>query len=101
APFNIRFITTDNWGSYAREVAPEKHLIGKMFTQRIERHNLNLRIYIKRLREEQFVTHVQWKSTTNSLAHILKNIITTLWSHDPIQYETVYPRIYLSLDHIS
>ncbi|WP_230580437.1 DHA2 family efflux MFS transporter permease subunit, partial [Xenorhabdus bovienii] len=26
----------------------------------------------------------QWKSTKNSLAHILKNIITTLWSHDPI-----------------
>ncbi|WP_230583874.1 IS1 family transposase, partial [Xenorhabdus bovienii] len=44
-----RFITTDNWGSYTREVAPEKHLIGKIFTQRIERHNLNLRIHIKRL----------------------------------------------------
>ncbi|CDH20044.1 Insertion element iso-IS1n protein insB (fragment) [Xenorhabdus bovienii str. kraussei Quebec] len=49
ALFNIRFVTTDNGGSYAREVAPEKHLIGKIFTQRIERHNLNLRIHIKRL----------------------------------------------------
>ncbi|WP_275362235.1 IS1 family transposase [Xenorhabdus bovienii] len=29
--------------------APEKHLIGKIFTQRIERHNRNLRIHIKRL----------------------------------------------------
>ncbi|MGJ0639107.1 IS1 family transposase [Xenorhabdus bovienii] len=50
APFNICFITTDNWGSYAREVVPEKPLVGK-----------------------------------NSLAHILKNIITTLWSHDPLK----------------
>ncbi len=49
APFHIRFITTDGWGSYAREVEPEKHLVGKILTQRIERHNLNLRIHIKRL----------------------------------------------------
>ncbi|PHM50719.1 transposase [Xenorhabdus miraniensis] len=49
APFNIRFMTTDNWGSYAREIEPEKYLVGKIFTQRIERHNLTLRIHIKRL----------------------------------------------------
>ncbi|PHM38430.1 transposase [Xenorhabdus mauleonii] len=48
-PFSIRFFTTDDWGSYAREIEPEKHLVGKIFTQRIERHNLNLRIHIKRL----------------------------------------------------
>ncbi|MDE1482074.1 IS1 family transposase [Xenorhabdus bovienii] len=48
-PFNIRFITTNGWGSYTREVEPEKHLAGKIFTQRIERYNLNLCIHIKRL----------------------------------------------------
>ncbi|QTL39800.1 IS1 family transposase [Xenorhabdus budapestensis] len=48
-PFSIRFITTDDWGSYTREIESEKHLVGKIFTQRIERHNLNLRIHIKRL----------------------------------------------------
>ncbi|EDS4738688.1 IS1 family transposase, partial [Salmonella enterica] len=32
-----------------REVPSEIHLVGKIFTQRIERHNLNLRIHIKRL----------------------------------------------------
>lgn len=41
------FITTDDWGSYEREVPPEIHPVGKIFTQRIERHNLNLRIHIK------------------------------------------------------
>ena len=30
------FITTDDWGSYAREVPSEIHLVGKIFTQRIE-----------------------------------------------------------------
>lgn len=49
SPFHIVFFTTDDWGSYAREVESEKHLTGKIFTQRIERHNLNLRIHIKRL----------------------------------------------------
>lgn len=48
-PFSIGFITTDDWGSYDREVPAERHLTGKIFTQRIERHNLNLRTHIKRL----------------------------------------------------
>ena len=49
APFNIGMITSDDWGSYAREVPKEKHLTGKIFTQRIERNNLTLRTRIKRL----------------------------------------------------
>lgn len=49
APFNIGMITSDDWGSYAREVPKEKHLTGKIFTQRIERNNLTLRTRIRRL----------------------------------------------------
>ena len=48
-PFNIGMITSDDWGSYAREVPEEKHLTGKIFTQHIERNNLTLRTRIKRL----------------------------------------------------
>ncbi|UEM40044.1 IS1 family transposase [Pectobacterium aquaticum] len=48
-PFSIGMITSDGWGSYAREVPKEKHLTGKIFTQRIERNNLTLRTRIKRL----------------------------------------------------
>ncbi|WP_420286699.1 IS1 family transposase [Enterobacter sp. BNK-9] len=48
-PFNIGMITSDDWGSYAREVPKEMHLTGKIFTQRIERNNLTLRARIKRL----------------------------------------------------
>lgn len=49
SPFQIGFITSDDWGSYAREVPAEKHLTGKIFTQRIERNNLTLRTRLKRL----------------------------------------------------
>ncbi|EEY6112795.1 TPA: IS1 family transposase, partial [Escherichia coli] len=35
--------------SYGREVPKNKHLTGKIFTQRIERNNLTLRTRIKRL----------------------------------------------------
>ncbi|OZI14639.1 IS1 family transposase, partial [Sodalis-like symbiont of Philaenus spumarius] len=48
-PFNIGMITSDNWGSYVKEVPNQKHLTGKLFTQRIERNNLTLRTRIKRL----------------------------------------------------
>lgn len=49
APFSIDMITSDEWGSYAREVPKNKHLTGKIFTQRIERNNLTLRTRTKRL----------------------------------------------------
>ncbi|AHA68107.1 insertion element iso-IS1n protein insB [Shigella dysenteriae 1617] len=42
-------ITSDDWASYGREVPKDKHLTGKIFTQRIERNNLTLRTRIKRL----------------------------------------------------
>ncbi|HBX9795162.1 MULTISPECIES: IS1-like element IS1N family transposase [Klebsiella pneumoniae complex] len=48
-PFNIGMITSDDWGSYGREVPKDKHLTGKIFTQRIKRNNLTLRTRIKRL----------------------------------------------------
>jgi len=40
-------ITSEDWGSYAREVPKDKHLTGKIFTQRIKRNNLTLRTRIK------------------------------------------------------
>lgn len=48
-PFSAGMIATDDWGSYAREVPKDKHLTGKIFTQRIERNTLTLRTRIKRL----------------------------------------------------
>ncbi len=46
--FDIQFWCTDNYRAY-RLLSKEKHLIGKRFTQDIERQNLNLRNRLKRL----------------------------------------------------
>ncbi len=48
-PFGITRFYTDDWGAYERHLDPEKHVIGKRNTQRIERKHLTLRTRIKRL----------------------------------------------------
>jgi insertion element IS1 protein InsB len=40
---------TDNWGAYQRHLDDTKYFIGKRNTQKIERKNLNVRTWIKRL----------------------------------------------------
>ena len=47
--FDIRCYYTDDWGAYERHLDPEQHRVGKRNTQKIERKNLNFRIWIKRL----------------------------------------------------
>ncbi len=39
APLDISRFYTDNWGSYERNIPPEKHKVGKANTQKIERKN--------------------------------------------------------------
>ncbi len=41
--------TTDGWPNYQQQLSQLKHLVGKILTQRIERHHLTLRTHIKRL----------------------------------------------------
>jgi len=48
-PFGITRFYTDNWGTYVRHLDPQKHIIGKQNTQKIERKNLTLRTRIKQL----------------------------------------------------
>ncbi|HGU6737759.1 TPA: IS1 family transposase, partial [Klebsiella pneumoniae] len=46
--FDVAFWCTDNFSAY--DMLPkEKHITGKLYTQRIERENLNLRNRLKRL----------------------------------------------------
>ncbi len=40
---------TNAWPVSSGILPAEKHIIGKCWTQRIERHNVNLRTHIKRL----------------------------------------------------
>ncbi len=48
-PLGIKKYCTDGWGAYERHLPKEKHEIGKIKTQRIERKHLRLRTRIKRL----------------------------------------------------
>nr|AKQ76698.1 transposase [Candidatus Endozoicomonas cretensis] len=48
-PYRFEFFCTDDWASYAKLLPEKKHIIGKHFTQRIERQNLNFRTRLKRL----------------------------------------------------
>ena len=48
-PLDIKRYYTDDWGAYERNLPCEKHEVGKRNTQKIERKNLNLRTWIKRL----------------------------------------------------
>jgi len=49
APLKIKRFYTDDWGAYKRHIDSDKHEVGKCNTQKIERKNLNLRTWIKRL----------------------------------------------------
>ncbi len=56
APFTLGLIATDEWGSCIRQVPSHLHLVGKIFTQCIERHHLNLRTHIKHLTRKRFAS---------------------------------------------
>jgi insertion element IS1 protein InsB len=47
--FSIAFYMTDAWPVYRTLLSSTSHVISKKYTQRIERHNLNLRTHLKRL----------------------------------------------------
>ncbi|WP_211831119.1 IS1 family transposase [Kistimonas asteriae] len=48
-PYSFSFYCTDNWSPYTSHLPENRHVIGKLFTQRIERNNLTLRTRLKRL----------------------------------------------------
>ncbi|HGF1350855.1 TPA: IS1 family transposase, partial [Klebsiella pneumoniae] len=47
--FNIAFYMTDAWPVYRTLLDSASHVVSKKYTQRIERHNLNLRQHLARL----------------------------------------------------
>ena len=48
-PYKISYYCTDDWKPYSSHLPEDRHVIGKVFTQRIERNNLNFRTRLKRL----------------------------------------------------
>jgi IS1 family transposase/transposase-like protein len=49
AHLDIDKFYTDDWKSYKKYIPPDKHVVSKKKTQKIERQNLNFRTHIKRL----------------------------------------------------
>lgn len=47
--FNVVFWCTDGYRAYNDALPAAKHIVGKLYTQRIERENLTLRNRLKRL----------------------------------------------------
>ncbi|HFI8086180.1 TPA: IS1-like element IS1A family transposase [Escherichia coli] len=49
SPFDVVIWMTDSWPLYESRLKGKLHVISKRYTQRIERHNLNLRQHLARL----------------------------------------------------
>ncbi|EGM7707197.1 IS1 family transposase, partial [Escherichia coli] len=49
SPFDVVIWMTDDWPLYESRLKGKLHVISKRYTQRIERHNLNLRQHLARL----------------------------------------------------
>ncbi len=49
SPFDVVIWMTDGWPLYESRLKGKLHVISKRYTQRIERHNLNLRQHSARL----------------------------------------------------
>ncbi|OFC61826.1 transposase [Candidatus Erwinia dacicola] len=80
-PFSIGMLTSDNWGSYAREVPKEKHLMGKIFTQRIERNTLTLRTRIKRLARKTICFSRSIEVHEKVIGSFIESTCSTNWMH--------------------
>ena len=72
-----------DWGSYGREVSKDKHLTGKIFTQRIERNSLRLRTRIKWLARKTICFSRSVENHKKVIGAFLKNAYSTNWKHHP------------------
>ena len=70
-PFGIKRFLSDDWGAYSRHIDPERHVIGKRNTQKIERKHLTLRTRLKRLVRKTicFSTTVRLTYQINSIGY--------------------------------
>ena len=56
SPFDVVIWMTDGWPLYESRLKGKLHVISKRYTQRIERHNLNLRQHLARLGRKSLST---------------------------------------------
>ena len=64
--FEVVVWMTDGWPLYESRLKGELHVISKRYTQRIERHNLNLRQHLARLGGSHCRSQNRWSCMTKS-----------------------------------
>lgn len=73
-------------GSDIRQVPSHLHRVEKIFTQRIERHHLNLRTRIQRLTRKRLACLDPSNCIKRSSLPISRKCTSTDWRHDPNFY---------------
>ncbi|WMO30113.1 IS1 family transposase (plasmid) [Escherichia coli] len=66
SPFDVVIWMTDGWPLYESRLKGKLHVISKRYTQRIERHNLNLRQHLARLDGSRGRFENRWSCMTKS-----------------------------------
>ncbi|ESU76624.1 Transposase (plasmid) [Shigella dysenteriae WRSd5] len=61
SPFDVVIWMTDGWPLYESRLKGKLHVISKQYTQRIERHNLNLRQHLARLGRKSEPPRKSWR----------------------------------------
>ena len=64
--FEVVVWMTDGWPPYESRLKGELHAISKRYTQRIERHNLNLRQHLARWDGSRCRSQNRWSCMTKS-----------------------------------
>ncbi|MGG7488865.1 IS1 family transposase [Escherichia coli] len=71
SPFDVVIWMTDGWPLYESRLKGKLHVISKRYTQRIERHNLNLRQHLARLDGSRCRSQNRWSCMTKVIGHYL------------------------------
>ncbi len=79
--FEVVVWMTDGWPLYESRLKGKLHVISKRYTQRIERHNLNLRQHLARLGRKSLSSQNRWSCMTKSSALSEHKTLSVSWSH--------------------
>ncbi|OKX06913.1 hypothetical protein AWP80_04050 [Escherichia coli] len=70
SPFDVVIWMTDGWPLYESRLKGKLHVISKRYTQRIERHNLNLRQHPARLGRKRWLFYAYDSLRKTVVAHV-------------------------------
>jgi hypothetical protein len=81
--FEVVVWMTDGWPLYESRLKGKLHVISKRYTQRIERHNLNLRQHLALLGRKSLSFSKSVELHDKVIGHYLNINLSISWSHYP------------------